>query len=151
MTASLATLARMLAAATARQVRARDESHDLSKFCSWMCEQVSRRTDHFREVVGDEVGSHAHSDPGGAIDEQVRDGCWEHDWLGLSPVVVGREVDGLLIDRRGHRQGRRRKAGLGVPHGCWPVIWRAEVAMAVDHRKAKRERLGHPHQRVVDR
>ena len=41
--------------------------------------------------------------------------------------------------------------GLGVARGGGAVVERAEVAVAVDERQAHRERLGHPHEGVVDR
>ena len=67
-------------------------------------------------------------------------------------VVVGREVDGLLVDVAHHLHRERRQPALGVAHGGRAVVARrAEVALAVDQRVAQRPRLGEPHQRVVDR
>ncbi len=41
--------------------------------------------------------------------------------------------------------------GLGVAGRRRAVVERAEVAVAVDEGQAQRERLGHAHERVVDR
>ncbi len=72
--------------------------------------------------------------------------------LALLAVVVGDEIDRLLVDV-GQQLGRRScQAALGVAHGRRVVaVDRAEVALAVDQRVAQREVLRHAHQRVVDR
>ena len=75
----------------------------------------------------------------------------QHDRLELAAVVVGLEVDGVLVDRGGHRDRGRRHPALGVAHRGGGVVGRAEVAVAVDQRQPHRPRLGHPDQGVVDR
>ena len=71
----------------------------------------------------------------------------------LAAVVVGDEVDGVLVDRRHHRHRGLGQTALGVPVGGRGVVAAeaAEVAVAVDQRDPHRPRLGHPDQRVVDR
>ena len=67
-------------------------------------------------------------------------------------VVVGLEVDGVLVDVPDHLHGQRRHPALGVAHrGGRVVARRAEVALAVDQRVAHHPGLREPDQGVVDR
>ena len=67
-------------------------------------------------------------------------------------VVVGLEVDGVLVDVADHLQGQRRHPALGVSHGRGRVVARrAEVALPVDQRCAHHPGLREPDQGVVDR
>ena len=108
--------------------------------------------DHFAEVVRRDVGRHADRDAGGAVDQQVRHARRQHDRLALLAVVVGDEIDGLLVDV-GQQLGRQlRHAALGVPVGRRRIaVDRAEIALAVDQHVAHREVLRHAHQGVVGR
>ena len=104
------------------------------------------------EVVRRDVGGHADGDAGRAVDQQVGVARREYDGLLRAAVVVGLEVDGLLLDVADHLQRERRHPALGVPHrGGGVVARRAEVALAVDQRSAHHPRLRQPHQGVVDR
>ena len=105
---------------------------------------------HLAEVVRHEVRGHAYRDTRGAIDEQVRNGCRQDGRLCFATVIVGDEVDDVLIEANGHVEGGWRQSGLGVAHRCRTIIGRAEVAVTIDHRQTKRERLGHAHESVVD-
>ena len=52
-------------------------------------------------------------------------------------VVVGDEVDGLLVEVRHHLVGERLEPGLGIAHRRRRVaVDRAEVALAVDERRS---------------
>ena len=114
-------------------------------------DQVAQRLDHLDQVVRRDVGGHADGDAGGAVDHQVGDRGRQHGRLDLAAVVVGPEVDGVLVDGRGHRHRRRghpaprcsawRRAGRRASRSC-----RARRRWAAASR-----RLGHPHQGVVDR
>ena len=104
------------------------------------------------QVVRRDVGRHADRDAGRAVHQQVGEPAREYVGLLGAAVVVGREVDGLLLDVAQHLHGQRRHAALGVPHGGGRVVARrAEVAVAVDQRVAQRPRLREPYEGVVDR
>ena len=104
------------------------------------------------QVVRRDVGGHADGDAGGAVDQQVRDARRQHRGLGRPSVVVGLEVDGLLVDVAHHLHRDGRELALGVPHrGGRVVARRAEVALAEDHRRAHDPRLRQAHEGVVDR
>ncbi len=104
------------------------------------------------QVVRRDVGGHADRDAGRAVDQQVRDARRQDRRLLRAAVVVGREVDGLLVDVAHHLHRDRRELALGVPHrGRAVVARRAEVALARDHRRAHDPRLRQAHEGVVDR
>ena len=116
-----------------------------------MLEQVLERLHALDEVVRRDVGRHAHRDAGRAVDEQVRERGGQDDRLGHLAVVVGLEVDGVLVDLVRHRERGGRHAALGVAHGRGAGVQRPEVAVPVDDRQAHRPALPQPHERVVDR
>ncbi len=104
------------------------------------------------QVVRRDVGGHADRDAGGAVDQQVGEARRQHHRLGRAAVVVGLEVDGVLLDVAHHLERERRHPALGVPHGRSRVVARrAEVALPVDQRGPHHPRLREPHQGVVDR
>ena len=90
--------------------------------------------------------------PARAVDQQVREPARQDVGLEGLAVVVGPEVDGLLVDVAHHLHGQRRHPALGVPRGGGRVVARAaEVALPVHQRVAQRPVLHEPHQGVVDR
>ena len=108
--------------------------------------------EHLAGVVGGHVGRHAHRDPGRAVHEEVRDAGRQDHRLVFGAVVVRNEVDRLLVEVREQLVGNACHPDLGVAHrGRRIAVHGAEVALAVDEHLAHRERLGHPHDRVVDR
>jgi hypothetical protein len=75
----------------------------------------------------------------------------QHRGLALGLVVVGREIDRLLVDVGEQFVGDARHAHFGVTHGRRGVaVDGAEVALPVDQHVAHRERLRHAHDGVVD-
>ncbi len=99
-----------------------------------------------------DVRRHADGDPGRAVDEEVRELRGQDGRLLGRRRVVRAEVDRALADLGQHLLGDRQDAALGVAVGGRRVaVDRAEVAVAVDQGVAEHERLGHPHEREVDR
>ena len=108
--------------------------------------------DHFTQIVRRDVGRHAHRDAAGTIDQQIGEAGGEDRWLSPAAIVVIREIDGVLVEIVQQAVGHARKARFGIAHaGRWIGVHAAEVALAVDQRKAHRPILGHTRQRVVDR
>ena len=106
---------------------------------------------HLAQVVRRDVGGHADGDADRPVDEQVREGRRQDGRLLGRLVVVGDEVDRLLLEVGHHLLGQRLQAGLGVPHGRGRVaVHRAEVPLAVHQGRAHVEVLREPDQRVVD-
>ena len=138
--------------APGREVRPGDDLHQLVQGRPGAREQEAERVDDLAQVVRRHVGRHADRDPGRSVDEEIRDLGREDERFLERPVEVVRPVDGLLLDVEEHLLGEQREPRLGVPHrGRAVAVDRAEVPLAVDERVAQAERLGHPHERVVDR
>jgi hypothetical protein len=95
---------------TGWEVRAGDDLVQLGEGDVGVRDRRDDRVGDLVQVVGRHVGGHADGDAGRAVDEQVREPARQDDGLGLLPVVVLDEVDGLLIDvaQQLHRQGDRR-------------------------------------------
>ena len=108
--------------------------------------------DHLAEIVRRDVGRHADRDAAGAVDQEVGKARRQDDRLLLVAVVVGLEIDGVLVDVVEQRHRGLGEAAFGVPHGRRRIaVDRAEIALPVDQRQAHGEILRHAHQRVVDR
>jgi hypothetical protein len=104
------------------------------------------------QVVRRDVRGHADGDARAAVDEQVREAAGQHDRLEGLAVVVGAELDGVLVDVAHHLHGQRRHPALGVPGGGGRVVTGgAEVALALHQRVAHAPVLHEAHEGVVDR
>ena len=115
-------------------------------------DRPDHRRDDFAEVVRRDVGRHADGDAGRSVDEQVGVGRRQYDRFLSGLVVVGNEVDRLLVEVGHHLVGERVEACLGVAHRRRRVaVDRAEVALAVGQHIAHVEVLRHANERVVDR
>ena len=75
--------------------------------CAALLDRGDDAVDDFAHVVRRDVGRHADRDAGGAVDQQVRERRREDGRLFGGLVVVGNEVDGLLVEIRHHRFGER--------------------------------------------
>ncbi len=90
--------------------------------------------------------------PDDAIGEQVGEIGGQHRRLLLAPVVIGAEIDGVLVDAVEQTRGDRGQPRLGVAVGGGVIaVDIAEIALAVDQRIADGEVLREPRQRIVDR
>ena len=99
-----------------------------------------------------DVRRHADRDPGGAVDEQVREPRRQDARLLSRLVVVRLEVDRVVVELLEQRRRELREPCFGVAHRRRRVVVdRAEVALAVDQRVAQGEVLRHPNERLVDR
>ena len=138
--------------AAGRKIRA---GHDFRQFVDGNLgpiHQGDNGVDHLAEVVGRDVGRHAHRDAARAVDQQVGKARRQDDGLTLLAVVIGLEVDGVLVDVLDHGERWGRQAGFGVAHRRRRIaVDRAEIALPVDERQAQRERLHHADHGVVDR
>ena len=97
-----------------------------------------------------DVGSHADRDPGGSVDQQVRERSRENGGFFGRLVEVRNEVDRLLLEIGHQFFGERLEPGFGVSIRRRRIaIDRSEVPLAVHQGIAHVEILGEPHQRVV--
>ncbi len=103
------------------------------------------------QVVGRQAGRHAHGNAVRPVAKKVREARRQHGGLHARLVVVGLEVDRLLVEIRQNLHGDAGHARLRVTHGGGRVaVDGAEVPLAVHQRVAQREVLGHAHERRVD-
>ena len=110
-----------------------------------------RRAD-LTEVVRGHVGGHADGDSTRSIGQEEGEGCRQYGGLAERVVVVGAEVNGLLLDIGEHLIPDPAHLRLGVPHRRSRVaVNGTEVPLWRDHRVAEAEVLGEAHQRIVDR
>ena len=115
-------------------------------------DQRDAGVDHLAEIVRRDVGRHADRDAAGAVDQKIGKARRQHHRLALGIVVIGLEIDGVLVEILDQRAGDAFEAHFGVAHGRRRIaVDRAEVALPVDQRQAHGEILRHAHQRVVDR
>ena len=135
-----------------REVRAFEVLHQILDVGVGLIDQLDHGIDRLTEMVRRHVRRHSDGNPGRAVDQQVREPRRHRERLLARLVVVRPEVDRVHVDVAQHLGREARETAFGVPHGgWWIVIQRAEVALSVDERIAQRKRLGHPHERVVDR
>ena len=114
-------------------------------------DQRQAGVDDLAQVVRGDVGGHPDGDPGRAVDQQVGDARRQDRGLGLRAVVVGDEIDRLLIEIGQQFVGDARHAHLGVAHGRRGIaVHRAEIALPIDEHVAQRKGLRHAHDGVVD-
>ena len=138
--------------AAGREIRPGNDIDEVVDRKRGIVDQRHAGVDDFAEIVRRDVGGHADRDAAGAIDQQVREFRRHNRRLPLGIVIVGLEVDGVLVDVAENFQRRSGQAGFGVSIGRGRIaIDRAEIALAVDQRHAHGEVLRHPHHRVVNR
>ena len=115
-------------------------------------DEMQRRVAQLAGIVRRDVGRHADGDAGGAVGEQVGEIGRQHRRLLLAPVVIGAEIDRVLVDAVEQPRGDLGQPRLGVAVGGGVIaVDIAEIALPVDQRIADGEVLGEPRQRVVDR
>ena len=119
---------------------------------SGIAQHVQRAVDHFGDVVWRNIGRHADGDTGRTVDQQVGDTRRQYRRFLFLAIVVGHEVDGVLVDIGQQFAGDLVQAALGVTHGGGGVaVDGTEVTLAIDEHVAQRKILRHAHQGVVDR
>ncbi len=135
-----------------REVGPGNMLHQLFERDVGLVHQRQQPVDRFAEIVRRDVGRHADRDAACAIDQQIGKTRREDDRLLFLLVVIGFEVDGVLVEILEQRQRDAIEPGFRVPRGGGRIaVDRAKIALAVDERRAHGEILRHAHQRVVDR
>ncbi len=133
------------------EVRPGDELHQVPDGGLGVVDEVQRPVEHLGHVVRRDVGGHAHRDARAAVDQEVGELGGEDERLDGGVVVVGTEVDGLLVDVRQHLLGQTVHAHFRVAHGGGGIaVDRAEVALTIHEQVAKAPLLGQAHHGVVD-
>ena len=111
-----------------------------------------RSIHHLIEIVRWDVGGHTHRNTKSTVEEEVGSASWQNDWLLLSTIVVGAEVDCLLVDILEHLARELAHLGLGITHsGSIVTVDGAEVALPDHHWVTHGEVLGQADHGVVYR
>ena len=98
-----------------------------------------------------DVGSHAHGDAAGAIDEQIRNARRQNDRFFARLIEVGDKIDGFFFEVGENVFRDFRQPGLGVSHGRRRIaVDGTEIPLPVDQRVAHIEILGQTNHRGVD-
>ena len=136
-----------------RQVGTGYQLADLRRRRLRFLEQLYAGGGDFAEVVRRDVGRHADRDPGGAVQQQVRQSRRQQYRLLERAVEIRRPVDRAVAELAEQHLCVARELRLGVAHRRkrLGIVRRAEVALAVDERIAVGKRLRHQHQRLVAR
>ena len=114
-----------------------------------ICAQMPSMTS--AQIVRRNVGGHADGDAGSPVNEQVRKRGWKDRRLSARFVVVGNEIDSVLLHVGHQRRAEMSHARFGVSHRCrWIAFDGAEVPLAVDQPFAHRPRLRHVDERGVN-
>ena len=114
-------------------------------------DEMQRRVAKLAGIVGRDGRRHADSDAGRAVGEQVGEVGGEDARLLLAPVIIGAEVDRVLLDAVEELRRDLGQSRLGVAVGGGVVaVDITEIPLPVDQRIADGEVLGEARERVVD-
>src|SRR5665213_1576090 len=91
--------------------------------------------DDLGQIVGRNVGGHAHRDSVRPVDDQGWNPRGEHRGLVGCLIEVGRHIDGFHVDIGHHFFGDALHAALGIAiRRRWAAIDRAKVSLPIDQR-----------------
>ena len=106
----------------------------------------------FGQVVGRDIGRHAHCDSRRAIGEQVGETCRKNHRLFHLTIKIFGEVHGFAVDISQHFHRKRVQPSLGIPIGRRRIaVDGSEITLTVHQGVTERKILGHAHHRLVDR
>ena len=129
-----------------------DVFHQVIRSEAIVINQCQTAIHHFAQVMGRNVGGHAHSNTGRAVDQQVRHSGGHHIGDTFRAVVVVDEIHGFLVQIRQQFMGDLGHAHFGVTHGSSGItIDGTKVTLAIHQHVAQGKRLRHPHDGVVYR
>ena len=132
------------------EVRAFDVGHQVLHGALRVVDHAHHAVDNLPQVVGRDVGGHAHGNAAGAVHQQVGEAAGQHRGLHEGFIEVGVEVHRVLLDVVQQVEGELGHAGLGVTHGGGAVtVHGAEVALAIHQHVADVEGLGQADHGVV--
>ena len=137
--------------AARRKVGRGDVLHHLFQSDTAVLDVCDDAVDDFAEVVRRDVCSKTDRDAHRAVDEQVGELARQHIRLLQRVVEVERKADRLLVYVAEHLHRERSQSRLCITHRRGAVaVDAAEVAVSVDEKHARIERLRKPDHRVID-
>ena len=109
-------------------------------------------TDQFVDVMGRDIGRHAHRDPAGAVGQQMRKRRRQNRGFLKRRVIVRAEIDRVFGQPLHQGFGNRGQARLGISAGGGVIaVDVAKVPLPVHQRIADVEILCQTRHRVVNR
>ena len=102
--------------AAGRKIRPRNDVDQFVDGERGIVDQRHAGVDDFAEIVRRDIGRHADRDAAGAVDQQVRELGRQDRRLPILVVVIGLEIDGVLVDVVEQRLRDLGQPGFGVPH-----------------------------------
>ena len=132
--------------AAGREIRSLDPFQQRLRLGVGLVDQMQRGVAELGGVVRRDRGRHADRDALRAIGEQVRKSAGQHDRLFRLAVVIGAELDAVLVDAVEQQLRDVGHARFGVAIGGRIIaVDIAEIALAVDQRIARGEILREAH------
>ena len=137
--------------AALRQVGAGNVAHEVGDGRRRVVQQMNGTSDRLGKIVRGDIRRHTHGDARGAVDQELRE-CGRQD-VGLHElvVVVGDEIDRVLVQARHQVQRGGCHARFGVTRCGRTVIQRPEVTVSIHQGNPQIERLSQTHQGLVNR
>ena len=133
------------------KVRPGDVLHQVVQSGLRVIQHADAGVDDLRQVMGRDVGGHAHGNAAAAVDQQVGETGGQDPGFLPGFVKVGVPVHGILLNIPQHFVGDFGKPGLGITVGGRRVaVHGAEVAVAVHQHIAHGEVLSQAHHGVVN-
>ena len=118
------------------EIRGGDVLHQVFRRQIRVLDQRQRCVDDFPEVVGGNVGGHAHRDAAGAVDQHVRETCGQYRGFAVLAVVVVLKIDRVFFDICQQRGGWLVHPHFGVSHGGRIIaVHGSKVALSIEKRK----------------
>ena len=137
--------------ATGREVGSLDVLHQLVERDVGIVDLCADGVDGLSKIVRRDVGRHADRDACASVDQKIRNRCGENSRLLAGVVVVGDEIDRVVVHILHEDCSERTKARLGVTHrGRRITLHRAEVALSFDEGFAHGPLLSHVNECRVD-
>ena len=132
------------------EIRALDVFHQVVRRQTVVIDQRQTAIHHFAQVMGRNIGGHAHGNTGGAVYQQIGHPGGHHIGNLFRAVVVVDEIHGFLVQIGQQFVGDLGHAHFGVTHGGSGVpVDGTEVTLAIHQHVAQGKRLRHPHDGVV--
>ncbi len=132
------------------KVRPAHDLHEIVHRALRLFQQQEQGFAEFAQIVRRNIGRHAHGDARGAVEQQIRHPGGQYRGFLERIVVIGPEIDGILVQIIEKFLGKARHAHFGVAHGRRRVaVDGAEVALPVHQGVAHGKILGHAYQGIV--
>ena len=134
------------------EIRAGNVLHQVCQGAFRVIQHTHAGVNHLGEIVGRNIGGHAHGDAGGAVDQQIGEPGGQHPGFLPAFIEVGVPVHGLLFDVPEHFVAELTESRLGVTVSSGGIaVHGTEVAVTVHQHIAHGEILRQTHHGIVNR